>query len=53
MYDAFKDNHDKPLTIRSLYYYAKEDNKDEFINIIRTQSRFTGFELTYRYCALH
>ena len=27
VYDAFKDNHDKPLTIRSLYYYEKKTTK--------------------------
>lgn len=37
---------EKPVTISTLYYYAKEDNKKEFTNIIKNRSKFGKLELT-------
>lgn len=35
-----------PITIKSLYYYAKEDNKDKYVKIMLKYSPFKEFSLT-------
>lgn len=45
-YDSFKDNIDNPITIKTIFYYAKEDNKDKFTEIIKRDSCFKDFYLT-------
>jgi hypothetical protein len=45
-YDTFSINLDKPITINTVYFYAKEDNKDKFIEIIKNFSIFKELPLT-------
>ena len=45
-YDSFKIDHMGGITIRTLYYFAKEDNREEYIKIVKEQSIFNKFELT-------
>lgn len=45
-YNSFKNNIDNPITIKSLYHFAKEDNKEKFVDIIRNKSFFKDFYLT-------
>ena len=46
-YRSFKeDNLQKPITIATFYYFAKEDNKDKFCEIIKTCSLFKEFDMS-------
>lgn len=44
-YDSFK-QHEKQLTISTIYYYAKEDNKEVYREIIKKHSPFKGFDMS-------
>jgi phage/plasmid-associated DNA primase len=45
-YNTFQYDLNKPITIKTIFYYAKEDNKDKFIQLIKTCSPFKDFKLT-------
>ena len=45
-YDTFSENHARPLTIYTLYHYAKEDNKEEYMKIMKQNNAFGKFELS-------
>lgn len=45
-YDSFQEVLQNPITIKIIYYYAKEDNKEKFIEIIKMESYFKDFNLT-------
>lgn len=44
-YDSFRSN-GEGITISTLYYYAKEDNKDKFKELIITESPMKNMDLT-------
>lgn len=44
-YNTFKETDSTPITIKTIYYYAKEDNLAKYIEIVKTQSMFKGFEV--------
>ena len=47
VYKGFKYNmNDTEITIASLYYYAKEDNIDKYIEIMKKESLFKDFNIT-------
>ena len=41
-----KNNNQNPITIATIYHYAKEDNKDEYIKIMRKYNKFNLDGLT-------
>ncbi|AYV84787.1 MAG: DNA primase [Hyperionvirus sp.] len=45
-YNGFKVGGNDPATIATIYYYAKEDNKETYIKLIKTDSPFAEFSLT-------
>lgn len=48
-YDSFSSSNidiEKQITIRTIYYYAKEDNKRKYIKIIKKYSLFKKFNLS-------
>ncbi|AYV83774.1 MAG: DNA primase [Hyperionvirus sp.] len=45
-YNGFKSAKNNPITIGSIYHYAKEDNKEQFTKLIHTESPFKKFSMT-------
>lgn len=47
MWDNVKNNKERQITVATLYMYAKEDNKNKFIEIINEHKLFNKIEITH------
>jgi len=45
-YDTFNEDYDRPVRIYTLYHFAKEDNKEEYLKVMKEKNAFGDFELT-------